>query len=255
MKKIIVLMAVAATACSGGAKDSLTLSARVGTATGAPLPATGSGVEVASGIELTRVRIAIRRLRVEREHAAVEVEISQGPLLLDVSGDALSGALSELVTGNVPAGTYDELKIDIHRVESAPAGPFDDLVKRGASILLEGTVDSQPFTFASALEAEIEHEGQFEVGGTTSNITLNIDASTWFKAADGSRLDPRDPAAQRAIEANIAASINAFEDDDEDGAEDHGEHDGGDDRGHQDGGDDHGGDGGGGGSDDGGGHH
>jgi hypothetical protein len=256
MKKILMLVGVAAVACSGGAKDSVTLSARLGTAAGQPLPTSGSGVEVATGIELTRVRIAIRRLRVERKDATAEAEISQGPLLLDASGDALSGALLALVTGKVPAGTYDELKIDIHRVESAPAGAFDDLVKRGASILLEGTVDSQPFTFASALEAEIDHEGQFELGGTTSNITLNIDPSTWFKAADGSRLDPRDPAAQKAIEANVATSINAFEDDDEDGADDHGEHDGGDDHGHHDdGGDDHGGDGGGGGSDDGGGHH
>lgn len=247
MKKLMMLLGLAAAACSGGAKDSVTLSARLATAGGQPLPVADGAAQVASGIELTRARIAVRRLRVEREGSGEEVEISQGPLLLDVSGDALSGALLELVTANVPAGTYDKLKLDIHRVESAKAGAFDDLVKQGASILLEGTVDGQPFTFASALEAELEHEGQFELGTASSNITLGIDPSKWFQAADGSRLDPREGKAHAAIEANLRASFSAFEDDDEDGIEDHG---GGGDRG-QDGGSHDAGDGG---SDDGSGH-
>ena len=271
MKKLTMLTVLAAAACAGGAKDSVTLSARLGAGSGGALPVADGGARVATGIELARARIAVRRLRVERKDAGTEVEISQGPLLLDVSGDALSGALLELVTAKVPAGTYDELKIDIHRVDSAPAGAFDDLVKQRASVLLEGTIDGQPFTFDSALEAELEHEGQFELGTASSNITLDIDASKWFVAADGSRLDPRESAARAAIEANIAASFRAFEDDDEDGREDHhggeagdddghdgGSHDAGDDHGGSDGGshdagDDHGGSDGG--SDDGGGHH
>jgi hypothetical protein len=271
MKKILMLMGLAAAACSGGAKDSVTLSARLSSASGQALPTDGGSAQVASGIELTRIRIAIRRLRVERKDSASEVEISQGPLLLDASGDALAGALLELVTSKVPAGTYDKLKVDIHRVETAPSAAFDDLAKRGASILLEGTVDAQPFVFASALEAEIEHEGQFDLGGAAANITLSLDASQWFKAADGSRLDPRESSTRQAIERNIGASFSAFEDDDHDGADDRGHHDGGDDRGEDggshDAGDDHGGDGGshdagddhggdgGSGSDDGSGHH
>jgi hypothetical protein len=257
MKKSLMLMGIAAVACGGAARYSVTLSAKLGAAGGQSLPTVGGAAEAASGIELTRARIAVRRLRVERKDAGTEVEISQGPLLLDAKGDALAGALLELVTGKVPAGTYDKLKVDIRRVETAPSAAFDDLVKRGASILLEGTVDGQPFSFASALEAELEHEGPFELGASASNITLSIDASTWFKAADGSRLDPRQSSARQAIEMNIGASFSAFEDDDEDGADDRGHHDGGDDHGQDggshDAGDDHGG--GGGGTDDGGGHH
>jgi hypothetical protein len=63
--------------------------------------------------------------------------------------------------------------------------------------------------------------------------THNEEASRWFRAPDGSRLSPLDPAAREAILANIRASFNAFEDDDEDGIEDEREHhDGGDDQGH-----------------------
>jgi len=269
MKKLFILMGLAAAACSGGAKDSVSLSARLGASGGAGLPAADSGVEAASGIGLSRVRVSVRRLRLEREDRTAEVEIAEGPLLLDVNGPALGGALVDLVTANVPPGTYDELKLDIHALQSAPSAAFDDLVRRGASVLIEGTVDGQPFTFASGLEAEIEHEGRFDLGSASANITLNIDGSTWFKAADGSRLNPLDAGARDAIVANIRASFSAFEDDDEDGVDDRGHHDGGDDRGradggedHHDGGDDHGehdgGDdhgGGDGGSDDGSGHH
>jgi hypothetical protein len=239
MKKRLVLLGLAAVACSPGAKDGTTLSARFATSDGQPLPADGGTAQAANGIELTRVRIAVRRLRLERRSDSFEAKIAEGPLLLDASGDKLAGALLELVTSNVPAGTYDELKIDIHRLESAPASAFDDLVQRGVSMLLQGTIDGQGFTLASALEAELEHEGRFEVGANVSNITLNVDASKWFLAADGSRLDPRDAANRAAIEANIRSSFRAFEDDDEDGEEDRDRRDGGDDDG-RDGGDDHG---------------
>jgi len=247
MKWIFILMGLAAVACSGGAKDSVSLSARLGASGGETLPAAGGGVQAASGIELTRVRASVRRLRLEREDRTAEVEISKGPLLLDVNGPALGGALLQLVTANVPPGTYDKLKLDIHAVETAPAAAFDDLVRRGVSVLVEGTVDGQPFRFATRLEAELEHEGRFELGGAAANITLSIDASQWFKSADGSRLNPVDAEARDAIVANIRASFSAFEDDDEDGFDDRGHHDGGDDDGEHDGGD--------GGSDDGSGHH
>jgi hypothetical protein len=155
----------------------------------------------------------------------------------------LRGALVALVTAHVPPGTYDKLELDVHAVETSPSVAFDDLVERGASVLVEGSVDGKPFTFASGLEIELEQEGQFQLGAAAANITLDLDAATWFRAADGSRLNPLDPAAREAILANIRASFRAFEDDDQDGIEDEREH--------RDAGDDHGD----GGSDDGSGHH
>ena len=61
--------------------------------------------------------------------------------------------------------------------------------------------------------------------GGSSNVTLTIDPSSWFKAADGSLLDPTSAAAKPQIENNIKASIRAFCDRDRDGEDDHG-HDG-----------------------------
>ena len=256
MKTKILMLLAALAACSSGAKDPLTLSTRVGAAGAPGAPAGLAGIVVADGIELDRARIAVRRLRVEGDE---EREIAAGPLLVDVSGNALSGSLSQLVSANVPAGTYEELKLDIHRPDAAAGAQFADLVAQRASLLLDLQIDGKAFSFASALEAELEERGQIVIGGAGANVTLNIDPTTWFKAKDGSRLDPRDPAARAQIEDNIRASFKAFQDDDEDGDDDAAEHrDGGDDHGHDgaDGGDDHGQqDGGGHGGEDGGGHH
>jgi len=246
MKKLLILAGLTAAACSSGAKDSVTLSARLGAANGQALPNANGAAQVVSGLDLTGVRIVIRRLRLEREDDKTETKISEGPLLLKVTGNDLGGALVQLVAASVSPGTYDKLKLDIHVIDSAPSSDFKDLVDRGVSVLIEGTVDGQAFTFASALEAELEHEGRFQLGGSANNITLNIDASKWFTAADGSRLSPLLDSAREAILANIRSSFSAFEDDNEDGekdevddgglddgehgdadAGDHGEHDGG----------------------------
>jgi len=88
----------------------------------------------------------------------------------------------------------------------------------------------------------------------SSNVTFDVDTSKWF-VKDGARLDPRKPENRAALEDNLRNSINAFQDDDGLGHENHdldddhgGDRDGGDDDG--DGG--HSGPGGG---DDGSGHH
>src|SRR3989442_1820581 len=234
MKKLLMLAALAAAACPR-ANDSLTLSARVGAANGQALPTANGAAQVANGIDVSRVRVVIRRLRLEREDDKTETKVSEGPLLLDVSDTTdLGGKLVKLVTENVPAGTYDKLKVDIHTLQSAPSTDFQPLTDPSASVLIEGTVDTTPFTFASALEAELEYEARFQLSGSTSNITLNIAASKWFTAADGSRVRPVGPKARDPILANIRGSFNALADDNEDGEEDEARDGGTDDGEHED---------------------
>src|SRR5712691_13313508 len=58
------------------------------------------------------------------------------------------------------------------------------------------------------------------MGDRTTNVTFDVDTSKWF-VKDGARLDPRDAANRAAIEANLRSSINAFQDDDGLGHENH----------------------------------
>ena len=241
MRRILFLTALLA-ACSGGVKSSssLSLSARAGSrvvsgATAAALPA---------GITLARVRIALRKIELRTRAGDRRAEIAVGPVVLDLAGKDLDGGVHRVLDTSVPAGTYDKIEFEIRRLENAAdAAGAEDLVNQHASILIEGKFDDKPFSFASGIEAEQEREGTFTVGEKTANITLDIDPSGWF-VKDGARLDPSKPENRAAIEANLRASIDAFQDDERVGHENHegddGEHDGGDDDGEHDGGDDHG---------------
>jgi hypothetical protein len=254
MKKLLVLPLVALlAACSGGAQNSsLSLSARAGALSTAATTTAPS----ATGVSLTRIRVALRDLELRTRDGKNRAEIALGPVVVDLGAADLSSAgLEKVLDSTVPAGTYDKIKLKIQRLQSADnVAGADDLVKAGASILIDGTFNGSAFQFATALEAEQELEGKFVVDGQSQNITINFDPSAWFTSGT-TVLDPSDPANKLTIEANIRASLKAFQDDDEVG---HENHHGDDDGAGHDAGDDHGNGGGGnggGGADDGSGHH
>lgn len=161
-----------------------------------------------------------------------------GPLLADVTAASLVGGIEQVFNGQVPEGTFHELKFVIGPVTAAPSGAgakFDELVTKSASIIIDYTVTdssgtkSSPLQFVSSLTAEFKIEGDIVVSATKSNnLTLSLDPSKWFVTGT-TFLDPRVDANKAAIEANIQASLDAFEDDDKSGHENHG----GDGPGHQ----------------------
>jgi hypothetical protein len=249
MKKLLVVPLVALlAACSGGSQSSsLSLSARAGAVS------TTTTAPAATGVSLTRIRVALRDLELRSRDGSKRAEITLGPVVIDLAAaDLTSAGVQKVLDATVPAGTYDKIKFEIHRLLAADkVAGADDLVKAGASILIDGTFNGTPFQFATALEAEQELEGKFVIDATSQNITVNFDPSSWFLSGT-TVLDPTAAANKLAIEANIRASLAAFQDDDESG---HENHHGADDGAGHDAGDDHGGGGGGSGSDDGSGHH
>jgi hypothetical protein len=157
--------------------------------------------------------------------AGGEVEVSAGPYLVDLSGSALaSGTIVEQFALDVAEGTYDELKFRIHHLEDGQRLGDDDVDSRQSSVVVAGTLpDGRAFTFRSRLNDQQKLKGTFVVGGAApSNITLTIDPTRWFLDAGGALLDPTVEANRQAIERNIRASIDAFDDDDHDGRDDHG---------------------------------
>jgi len=244
MKRLIVsftALLVLACARSSGAPVSFS----VGTAKTATA---SSALVVAGTIDVQRIRLNVGRLKLEGagsegEHdddvdggmadggagEVEEVEIRQGPILVDLDAKALSaGAVTKVFDAQVPPGTYEELKLEI--VPSAEL--------QNASVIVDGTIGGKSFTFTSALVAKQKKEGSFVVGGTTANITLLIDPQQWFGTA-AAPLDPTQESNRAAIEANIKRSIDVFQDDDGSGHENHdGDHDDGQhpDGGHSDGG-------------------
>ncbi len=239
--------------CSGNSNFSV--SARGG----ALGPPGGGSAATDVGISIDRVRMVVRKIELEgriisdagmkvdrghdhdrghdRDHDEVEVVV--GPFLIDLSGSALDGGIRKVFDAEVAPGVFDELEFQIRPVrpnEVPPDGGLAALAALRASVVADGKVGGADggFSFVSGLEAEQEREGRFVVSAApnaTMNITLNVDTSRWFVAKDGTLLDPRDPANRPAIEQNIRASIDIFDDHDGIGRENHG-----DDHGHGGGG-------------------
>lgn len=153
-------------------------------------------------------------------------EIETAAFLLDLPLDA--GA-APVITIPATAGTYDEFEFEVHAPEKENDSAFllehPDFV--GVSIRVQGTWNGTPFVYETDLDAEQEaglDPPLVVAEGGVASLTLFIDVATWFRAGDGSLIDPASANAgqpnEGLVEQNIAASFEAFEDDDQDGNED-----------------------------------
>lgn len=215
-------------ACSGS--DQMGISVRTGAPRTGAATSRKQALTLSNGIELTRVRMVIQKLDLEQEgedesmDGTEREEVEAGPFLVDIAGDALNGQAEHVLDVSVAAGTYDELELKIQKVEDSAAKSdpkFADMVAKGASVIVDGKIDGQDFSFVSSLTVEQEREASFTIGEGAGNITLNLDVTKWFTGESGQRLDPRQSSNKSAIEESIKRSIDAFDDDDHDGAEDH----------------------------------
>lgn len=187
-----------------------------------------------SELVMTRVAVVLREIELERVSAEDCLgdddceEFEAGPVLLELP---LDGSVSTAFNIDVPADSYDELEVEIHKPDTMDdaafiaANPdFEDV-----SIRVEGTFDGESFVYLTDLngEQEMDLNPPLEVGEAANvNVTLLLDVATWFRDGSNNLVDPvtanEGGANENLVEDNIEASIDAFEDDDRDGDDDEG---------------------------------
>jgi len=194
---------------------------------------------------ISEVQLVARKIRLERSDGCVNEDpendeeseneneeldedcpmLKLGPVLLV---PPLTDGAETTFEVEVPVGTYDEIKLQIHKPRGANDQAFlaahPDL--EDVSIRVIGTYNGNPFTFETGLteEEEIELEPPVVVSadGPTS-FTLLLDVRGWFLNQAGTALlDPASSSQQdrSRIEQNIRSSFHAFEDEDGDAQED-----------------------------------
>ncbi len=139
------------------------------------------------------------------------------------------------VSVNAPAGQYDELEFEIHKTDPTRDAAFITAHPgfSGISIMVTGTYSKAgartPFTYTSDLDAseEVAFAQPLSVtDGVAANLTIRLDVSTWFVDA-GSLVDPNSANKggpnESVVQNNIQNSVDAFEDDNHDGHDDHSE--------------------------------
>ncbi len=234
---------------SGPSGTGRTVAFQLATKPGAPAAIRGAALTgqeiIAAGsdtIVVTGVQLVLRKIELERAVPSAVCdtvasssddceELKAGPVLLDLPLGA--GAQRDFNVA-IDTGSYGKVKFEIHVPKAnkdaafLAANPGFD----GVSVKMTGTYNGTAFTYTSDLEVEQEHSFVPPITVTDStgaNLTLFIDLNGWFlnQSADG-LIDPATAlsgqANESAVKNNIEGSLNAFEDDNHDGQDDHGAH-------------------------------
>jgi hypothetical protein len=212
-------------AACGSSNTKVSMSVRTGSA--ASTTSRPGRLTVGSGVQISRIRVVLSDIKLESDHGnsndnSDDQPFHTGPTVIDLSGAALdTSTATTVMTSDIPAGRYGEVKFKIHKAKTTDAGnaALAEMAALNASVAVEGTIDAVAFTFTSSLEAEQKYEHNVTIGNG-SNLTLNIDPTGWFGASAAARLDPRVAGNRSQIEEAIKTSFKLFEDDDRDGHED-----------------------------------
>lgn len=212
----LVSSAAGLTACQdqvgldASASTSLSFAATGGkTLLGDPTPPQNPMTISGHVIQINSVEMRLSKIELKGANE-LETEIRGSTMVVGVPGD---GGLVTPVTANIAAGTFNELEMRVQTVR------------------VQGTFDGQAFDVTALVDKNFETvlSPALEVtqsGATNITVTLNI--SNWFRAADGSALDVRSANATvlASLAANIESSFEAFEDHDRSGHENSGSDDG-----------------------------
>jgi hypothetical protein len=169
------------------------------------------------------------------QHDACEA-FNAGPFLLDVP---LGGGVDRAFSVVVDTGTYDQLRIKIHKPhgDSADAKDVAFLAAHpefdGVSIRAVGSYNGTPFVFTTDLNVEqhIRLVPPITVADSATNVdvTIKVDVSNWFSDGAGGLVDPatgiKGGANDNLVRNNIEASFHAFHDGNHDGHNDDGSDD------------------------------
>lgn len=231
----VIATACALAGCSSASDVAPKVAAQIAFTSNSSLGASAATAPVSSGghtLDVTQATLSLSRIELKRvatdacsdddalhndggsdtSHTTVEdcAELNVGPTTIDLP---LSGGLVTLPANALPAGTFRELELRLSQIE------------------LKGTFDGQAFdvTLPVNVHGEIEFSTPLAVvDGSPTSITINVPVTDLLTNPDGSLVDPRTIPSNSTlldqVRGRIRASLRAFEDEDHDGQDDHGEH-------------------------------
>lgn len=170
------------------------------------------------------VKILIKDVKLNVNGTSSEANFKTGPFYVYLD---MTTNVALMSSSQVPPGTYDKVKFEVHKLqdnEPIPDPDFVDSVRY--SVVVRGGYAGIPFTYKSTKSAHqiLNFPGSLylDVGGKT-NITLVMKPYIWF-IKNGVYLDPSDPNNRNDIDNNIKDNINhnfkIFKDNDRNGIPD-----------------------------------
>jgi hypothetical protein len=160
-------------------------------------------------------------------------EIERHFVLVDLPTDT---SVHTVLNANIPDGTYASLEARLRIPRSSDDSDATAFLSAhpelaGANVRVEGTFDGQPFTYLGAVDTrfELTFTPPIAVTGGGVNVTVLVDATTWFRDGTGALVDPSSANAGGSnasrVSDNIRRSFRAVRDDERDGHDHGGEDD------------------------------
>jgi len=175
-----------------------------------------------SDLVLTKVKILIRDLKLNAHFGEDTSNVQTGVFVATLN---LNGVLNEIALSDLPSGTYESAKFEIHKLEKAETSPDPDFSEDSFrySVIVEGTYLENEFIYKSKKSAHqhIKFDEPIElVDGDNLNITLVVNPNDWF-IKKGKTLDPTNGKNENDIDKLIMKSFKkAFRDQNRDGQPD-----------------------------------
>jgi hypothetical protein len=241
------LLAIIAGACSDAGPSNLNQLSFSSATQAAALAVAGSSLGIVGTPEtftdgtntlvISKVELVLREIELHRAGVLADCvpgaddceKLEIGPILFDVPLGT-PGA-SRAFSVQIAPGSYDQVEFEIHK-----ASPSDDVAfvqaypeLSDASVRVTGTYNGTGFTYIGRFDVEMKfalNPALVASETAASDLTLFVDLDQWFRDQSGSLLDPSTAnsgqPSQGVVEQNIKTSLEAFEDDDHDGRDDHG---------------------------------
>jgi hypothetical protein len=175
--------------------------------------------------QIGEVKILLRDIKIKNQNEEDSLQISTGPLVVKLN---LDGKTTEFAASEIPAGTYNRVRFNIHKIEDSETSP-DPEFKEGTesekrySLIVRGTINGEAFTYRSRKSAtqDIKLEEDIIVEeNAEANLTIIVDPYRWFYEGD-IFLNPNNESNDDKISNNLKHAFKrAFKDNDHNGVGD-----------------------------------
>ncbi|HCA79405.1 MAG TPA: hypothetical protein DEP53_06680 [Bacteroidetes bacterium] len=198
-------------------------------------PESTAEVAAVDSIRITKARFVLRDIKFKTA-GEDSASFKATPIVLTLN---LSETPQTIAVVPMKFGTYRRMEFDVHRVEqsiisnlpAADQAQFADfLAGERYSIIVEGVVyrnasaTGTTFIYRSKVDAkqkiDLNPELVITEGSTTVNATILISSAQWFRAQNGSLVDPTVSQSEGVIDENLKSSIRVFKDNNKDGSKD-----------------------------------
>jgi hypothetical protein len=173
---------------------------------------------------ITEAKALITEIELETEPSGTSQEIRIAPVVIYFN---TGGQVISVTAANLPAGTWNKIKLQIHKPEDTEPIP-DPEFREGTSgnqrysFIIKGTHNGNAFVYKSRKRADIiiNLSTPLITGNGSKNITVLVNPSLWFMNG-GNILDPSNSGNEDMIDDNLKNSFKrGFRDDNKDGRPD-----------------------------------